>query len=636
MFTLMGSFKLPLIFQFYFCMPHPTSLSCKYNITIACMNFATQFASNQIPNLFSSLQNSSADWGYQIDKSKKAGRASATSAIWPRGKFIGGSGAMSGMLYVRGNARDYDNWDQLGNPSWGWHNNVSEYFRKSEDIQVEGLPQNDSNYGVGGPLKVNWFQNEEPFKRLLFSAAQELGYKQMLDINGNEHVGLGIAPAILDHGISSSPAKAYLGPAKDRANLHVIKHAFVTKVNVDNSTGQVTGVDFTINHTDKFSVISKKEVVLSAGSIGTPHILLLSGIGPDKYTRRLNMPTIRDLKVGFSLQDHVYAPIFLKFNQSNAVTAPPPDSTDDLYNYIKHKKGANRIFDVVGFFNTVNVTDAYPNIGTQYVVFKRGEISILTDFLSKIGYNDSIAQPILEANNAADTAVVLVILLNPQSLGKIRLNSTDPFVAPRIQPNHLDHREDMATLVQGIQLTRTFYNTAAFMQHEVSEINMNLADCVHGRPPKVKTPKPTKAAKPLKKQHKKKDKGKHAPVEEIAAPVVVDPPVAPEPPPIAYGSNEYWECYIRQLATSLHHPVGTAKMGPATDPFAVVDARLNVHGLKGIRVIDSSIMPKIVSGNTAAASVMIAEKGSDFIREDWQNQPAEPIAQPVTNAKNEL
>lgn len=551
------------------------------------------------------------------------------SVVWPRGKFIGGSGAMNVMLYVRGNARDFDNWNLLGNPTWDWQN-VSEYFRKLEDIQEQELPQNKINYGIGGPLKINWFQNEEPFKHALFDAAQELGYKQLADINGNELVGVGIAPAILDEGISFSPAKAYLSPAKNRANLHVIKHAHVTKVNVDNTTGQVIGVDFTVNRTHYFSVVTNKEVVLSAGSIGTPHILQLSGIGADKYMRRLNMSTIRNLKVGFSLQDHIYAPVFLKFNQSNAVNSAPSDLIDDLYNYIMHKKTANRIFDVVGFFNTVvsNVTDAYPNIGTQYVIFKRGEISTLTDFLTRMGYNDSIAQPILDANAVADVAVVLVILLNPQALGKVRLNSTDPYTPPRIQPNHLDHKEDVATLVQGIQLTRKFYNTTAFALQEVSEIDMNLTQCAYGRPPKVK---PTKAPKPSKNQHKKKDKGKHATVAETVAPVVPQTPA--ELPAIAYGSDQYWECYIRLFATSLHHPVGTAKMGPASDPFAVVDSRLKIHGLNGIRVIDASIMPKIVSGNTEAASVMIAEKGSDFIKEDWMHQPN---SQPTANKKDEL
>lgn len=589
----------------------------------------------QIPNMFSALQNSSVDWGYHVERSHKAGRAIANEVVWSRGKFIGGSGGMNVMLYVRGNSRDYDNWELMGNPSWGWQN-VTEYFKKIENIEAPELTANNSNHGTDGLLKINWVQNEEPFKQLLFNASKELGYNQILDINGNDHMGMGSAPAMIDQGMPASPAKAFLAPAKDRANLHVIKHAFVTKVHVENSTGQVTGVEFIVNNTTTMTVRASKEVILSAGSVGTPTLLQLSGIGAEKYLRRLNISLVRDLKVGFSLQDHLYAPIFLKFNASQSVEATPTDSADDLYNYIKHKDSAfstKRIFDVIGFFNTVNVTDIYPNVGTQYVVFKRGEISILTQYLNQLGYNDSVAQPILDANNVADVAAVFVVLLNPQALGKIRLNSTDPFVAPRIQPNYLDRREDVATLVQGIQLTRNFYNTTAFTQNEVTEINMNVAPCQHMPQKKIKSkpPKPVKPTKPPKtpkNKHGKKYGHTTTTTTTTAAPPV-QPLEAAAAEPIAYGSDQYWECYVRHFATSLHHPVGTAKMGPANDPYAVVDSQLNVHGLRGLRVIDASIMPKIISGNINTATIMIAEKGSDFIKRAWENtlQPTDTASQ---------
>lgn len=572
--------------------------------------------------MFPALQNSSADWGYHIERSHKVSRSIANDVVWPRGKFLGGSGGMQVMLYVRGNPRDYNHWQQLGNPTWGW-SNVSEYFKRSESFEESSLGENDTIHGHDGPLKINWVQNDDAFKQVLFDAAKELGYKQLEDINGIEQMGIGIAPAVVDQGIPSSPAKAFLSPAKDRANLHVIKHAFVTKVNIDNSTGEATGVEFIVRNATATTAKVRKEIILSAGSVGTPQILQLSGIGAEKYLRRLNIPLIRHLKVGFSLQDHIYAPVFLQFNASKSVTAAPTDSTDDLYNYIRHKEGVfstKRIFDVIGFFNTVNATDAHPNIAIQFAVFKRGEIAILTDFLNKVGYNDTVARPIFDANNAADIAVVFIILLNPLAMGKIRLNSTNPFIAPRIQPNHLDRREDVTTLVQGIQLLRTFYGTSSFLLNEVSEINMNVAECIQSRPKKVKV-KPAKSERPAKstKSYKGKGtKGEQRVIEQQQTEPIVELPPGPEP--IAYGSDQYWECYIRHFATSMSHAVGTAKMGPATDPFAVVDSRLGVHGLKGLRVIDASVMPKITSGNINTATVMIAEKGSDFVKEDWANR----------------
>lgn len=566
--------------------------------------------------MFAALQNSSVDWGYHVEKSHKASRSIANDVIWPRGKFIGGSGGMNVNLYIRGNARDYDNWEQMGNPSWGWQN-VSEYFKKSEDNQAPdlGVDNNNTNHGIGGPLKVNWINNEEPFKQVLLDAAKELGYNQIVDINGNEHIGLGVAPGIIDQGMRSSSAKAFLAPAKDRANLHVIKHAHVTKVNVDNSTGTVLGVEFIVDGVTSMLATVSKEVILSAGSVGTPQILQLSGIGPEKQLRWLNISTVRNLNVGYSLQDHIYAPMFLKFNVSQSVAAAPSDVVDDLYNYIKHKKGVfseKGAFDLVGFFNTVNLTDAYPNIGTHYVVFKRGEKAILTEFLNQLGYNESVSLPILDAVEKADIAIIFVILLNPLSMGKIRLRSADPLEAPFIKANYLDRREDVATLVQGIQLMRNFYATPSFNKSEVEEINMNV-QCEQPAPIKIKV-KPIKPAKPPK-SHKSKSHKKQKSHQEAIPETIPVLPLTPQP--IPYGSDQYWECYVRHFANSLHHPVGTAKMGPATDRFAVVDSQLNVHGLKGLRIIDASVMPKIVSGNTNAATIMIAEKGSDFIREDW-------------------
>lgn len=598
--------------------------------------------------MFSTLQNTSVDWGYHVDKSNKAGKLLPHNISWPSGKFIGGSGGMNVMFYVRGNQRDYDNWEQLGNPTWNWQN-VLEYFNKLEtyNVTADATPVANELHGTNGPLHVNPFNNDEPFKQVLFDAAQELGYKKLDDINGNEYVGIGTAPGTVEQGRRYNSAKAYLAPAKNRTNLHVIKFAHVTKINVDNTTGQVQGVQFAINKTHELNVTVTKEVILSAGSIGTPHILQLSGIGPEKYFQRLNMSTVRNLYAGWSLQNHISVPIFLKFNVTPSAeqadgekTATPTetatpvttDPTDDLYNYIKQRKGVfseQSVFDVIGFFNTVNVTDAYPNIGTHYAVFKRDDNIIIGEYLKQLGFNESVSQPIIDANKEADIAIVFVTLLNPVAMGKVRLRSADPYDLPIIQANFLDRREDIATLVQGVQLTRKFLDTAAFNQTGVTELIISMPECetvpVKKSKTKTTTPKPPKQKSG--KKSGKKSKGE----EIIVEPTTVAPEIVQIPEAIPYGSDQYWECYVKQVSTTLYHPVGTAKMGPATDRFAVVDSRLNVHGLKGLRVIDASIMPKIVSANVNAATIMIAEKGSDFIKEDY---PA--IAEPIVDEVVEL
>lgn len=599
-----------------------------------------------------SLQNTPVDWGYHVQKSKKMGNSLTQNISWPSGKFIGGSGGMNVMFYVRGNQRDFDEWELAGNPSWNWQS-VLPYFKKSENFGVitsQAAPSaaTDELHGKTGPLHINSFVNEQPFKQTLFDAAQELGYKQISDINGNEYIGIGTAPGTIDQGKPYNSAKAYLSPAKNRPNLHVIKYAHVTGVNVDNTTGQVTGVNMQINKTHDLTAVATKEVILSAGSIGTPKILQLSGIGPEKYLRRLNVSTVRNLHTGFSLQNHVTVPLFLQFNVTepvqtsetteNAATTTTPseiDSTDTLYDYIRQRKGVfspQNVFDVLGFFNTVNATDAYPNIGTHYAVFKRDDNVFIGEYLKNLGLNESASQPIIEANKVADIVAVFVTILNPLALGKVSLNSTDPYELPLIQSNVLSRREDIATLVQGIQFARKFLNTTAFQQIGASEIVLPLPECETVPLKKQKNVKPPPTPKPeknKKNKYDKKNKGKHAePTTTTEAPL----PVEPVPEVIPYGSDQYFECYVKQLSTALYHPTSTSKMGPITDRFAVVDSRLNVHTLKGLRVIDASVMPKIVSANVNAATIMIAEKGSDMIIEDWALAAAATEAQPEVPA----
>lgn len=585
--------------------------------------------------MFSTLQNTSYDWGYHADYSNKAGRLFEKNISWPSGKFIGGSGGMNAMFYVRGNQKDFDNWELLGNPTWNWQN-VVEYFKKAENYTLSetSILSTANLTGSSGPLRVNAFNNAEPFKQLLFDAAKELGYITLDDVNGNEKVGFGTAPGTLDQGVRYNAAKAYLSAAANRTNLHLIKFAHVIKLNVDNTTGQVSGVEFSINKTHALSVNAIKEVVLSAGSIGTPQILQLSGIGPEKYMRRLNISSIRNLHSGWSMQSHISIPLFWKFNEtvqeliegavsSNETVPDMNASTDELYSYIKNRTGVfsqESVFDAIGFINAnPNLTDVYPNISTQYVVFKRNDILFL-EFLKNIGLNDTTAQPLIDANKVAEIAVAFVTLLNPSALGKVHLNSADPYDLPRIQANYLDRPDDIETIVQGIQRTRQFLETSAFNTSGVTEIQIPISICESLLPKKVKKPKATKPPKTKSKKDKK-----HKNEETTEAPVTE--PV-PQPELIPYGSDQYWQCYIKHLTTTPYQPVGTAKMGPATDRFAVVDSRLKVHGLNGLRVVDESIMPKIVSANIHASIVMIAEKGSDFIKEDYPEVATETVPEP--------
>ncbi len=506
------------------------------------------------------LQNTVHDWGYHVEKSFKASKSVKNGTYWPRGKLLGGSSAINVMNYVRGNSRDYDDWLAMGNPTWGW-TDVLEYFKKSQNTS-EGI-LNEKYHGTTGPMRIQLSGFKHPFRQILLDGGAELGHKYVADMN-EAFVGMSQLLFSINDGARQSAAKAFLSPAKDRANLHVIKNALVSEIEFD-SLNTAVGVKFLIND-QPMIVKSRTEVILSAGAIGTPQLLMLSGIGQDKQLRKLNIKTRSDLMVGKSLQDHLSVPLFITAKTPMTEPGSNEQMAKEMFDFIISKSGplsSEGLFDISGFFNTVNVTDSYPDIQTHFVVFKKGETAKLAGVISKMEYDDSILQTLVAANEQQDVVLVVLILLNPKSMGTIRLRSINPLDHPMIQPNYLDKREDAQTMLRGIRLFQKFLTTTPFKLHQFDEIQLNLPECG------------------------------------------------------VFGTDLYYDCYIRHMSSTLYHPVGTAKMGPDTDRFAVVDPRLNVKGVKGLRVVDASIIPKIVSGNTNAVTIMIAEKASDFIKEDY-------------------
>lgn len=479
---------------------------------------------------------------------------------WPRGKMLGGSGAINVMNYVRGNSRDYDDWLAMGNPTWGW-TDVLEYFKKSQNTSEPFL--NQKYHGTTGPMSIQSSGFTHPFRQILLDGGAELGYKYVADMN-DAFVGMSQVLFNVNNGERHSSARAFLSIAKDRPNLHIIKNAMASEIEF-NSLNEAVGVKFLINNQPVIAK-SKTEVILSAGAVGTPQLLMLSGIGQDKHLRKLNIKTRSDLMVGKSLQDHLMLPFFITAKLPMTEPATNEQLASEMFDFIINKSGpfaAEGLFDISGFFNTVNVTDAYPDLQTHYITFRKGETFKVKGILSKMEYDDAILQTVIDAVTQQDVVLVTLVLLNPKSLGTIRLRSIDPLDKPIIQPNYLEKREDVQTMVRGIRLIQKFLTTTAFKTQQFDEIQFNLPECG------------------------------------------------------VFGSDLYYECYLRHLSATLYHPVGTAKMGPNTDRYAVVDSRLNVKGVKRLRVADASIMPKIVSGNTNAATVLIGEKAADFIKEDY-------------------
>lgn len=531
---------------------------------------------SEIPAMFFALQNPNASsvWNYHAEVSRTASRSMPKGSYWPRGKMLGGSGGQNAMVNVRGNVRDYDRWAEAGNPTWAWRD-VLPYFMKSEGMLVPEVANSHGGrfHRTDGPLKFESFHNREPIRDVVLEAGAELGYERLVDINAEEYIGMTVPTGNLHQMRRHSTAKAFLVPARDKPNLHVIKNAHVTRLNIED--GVARGVEFTVQNR-KIMVPVGKEVILSAGAIGTPQLLMLSGIGPAAHLRQHGIKVIADLPVGKNLQDHVVVPFPLTYDKGTAAEVADSAFLDTLHKYVGGELGrtGHGVFDVLGFFNTVNSTDRYPDLETHYNYFRRGESVLLPRYLAELlGYEPRLADSIAAANREADILFVLLILLNPRSAGEIRLRSADPFEAPIIDARYLEQHEDAETLVRGVRLTQRFLQTHAFRAHRMAEVRVDLPEC---------------------------DKA-----------------------PYAFGTDAYYDCYVRHLSTTLYHPAGTAKMGVNTDRTAVVDGRLRVHGVRGLRVADASIMPDVVSGNTNTPTVMIGEKAADFAKEDWSDSAAE-------------
>lgn len=475
---------------------------------------------------------------------------------------MGGSSGINAMLYVRGNAADYDEWEELGNAGWGWKSAL-EYFKKAEHNKIGDWI--GEYHGGDGPLRVDFFSHVDSFRDIFGESATENGHLFVDDINIPNFMGYTTVQGTIHEGKRFSSAKAYLLPAKNRTNLHIIKNAHVKNINFENK--KAVSVDFIYEKNEEMTVRAKKEIILSAGAIGTPQILMLSGIGPKKHLAKQEIPLVQNLPVGQNLQDHVIVPVFYRFNRNKQNTIRHDEFVNNIYLLTSQGTGpltGHNAVDLTGFINTLDSKANIADIQLHHFSFHKKSPE-LKYFLETIGFADEITKSILETNEKEDVVCVPVTLLRPKSIGSIRLRSNDYTKTPKIFANYLKHQDDVDTLVRGINIANKVLDTKPFSENEGYLLRVNITECNN-----------------LK-------------------------------------GDKYWICYTRHMSTTLYHPTSTAKMGPPGDSSAVVDPRLKVHGIEGLRVVDASIMPNIVRGNTNAPAIMIGEKASDMIKEDWSD-----------------
>ncbi|XP_065201435.1 glucose dehydrogenase [FAD, quinone] isoform X2 [Planococcus citri] len=409
---------------------------------------------SDVPSLSAYLQLSKLDWQYKTEPTgqaclgMKGGRCN-----WPRGKVLGGSSVLNYMLYVRGNRKDYDHWEELGNPGWGY-DDVLPYFKKSEDNRNPYLARTEYHH-KGGYLTVQESPWHTPLVVAFLDAGRQNGYP-VRDINGAHQTGFMIAQGTIRRGSRCSTAKAFIRPVRLRRNLHVALDSHVTRILINPKTKQAYGVQFE-RHGVKQIALATREVIVSAGSINSPQLLMLSGIGPADHLQQVGINVVQDLRVGDNLQDHVGMtgltflvdkPVSIVQNRFQPIAI--------TMQYVMRERGPMTTLGGVeglAFVHTkyANVSDDYPDIQ-----FHMAPASINSDAgvqVRKIlGITEHLYETVFRPIDNKDVWTLMPLLLRPRSRGWIRLRSRNPFHYPIIQANYFADRRDIDTLVEGVKI----------------------------------------------------------------------------------------------------------------------------------------------------------------------------------------
>jgi choline dehydrogenase len=470
------------------------------------------------------------NWMYQTEPEPGL---DGRTVFQPRGKVLGGSSSINGLLYVRGQHEDYDRWRQRGNNGWGY-DDVLPYFKKAEH-QARGA---DDFHGVGGPLPVSELSHADPLSAAFIEAAAETGIPRNADFNGATQEGAGYFQTTTRHGRRASTAVAYLRPAKSRTNLHIETAALAQRILFEGR--RAVAVEYRKGG-DLRTARARKEILVCGGAYNSPQLLQLSGVGPAELLRRHGIDVVLDAAgVGSDLQDHLQVRVVMCCTQRitlNDVVNSPARKVLAALRYAAFRTGPLSIAaGTSGAFFKTSPRLSTPDVQIHFLPFSTDKMGEKLHSFS--GFTASVCQ------------------LRPESRGSLRIRSADPAAPPEIRINYLATEVDRTTNVEGLKILRKILRAPALKPYVVDEVD----------------------------------------------------------PGAKVSTDDELLNYCRQRGSTIYHPTSTCRMG--SDPLAVVDQRLRVRGLEALRVVDGSVMPDLVSGNTNAVIIMIAEKASDMILQD--------------------
>lgn len=471
------------------------------------------------------------------------------------------------LIHTRGNKRDFDRWAEAGNDGWRY-DEILPYFMKSEKANL-GKYSDSRYHNRNGPWSVTFNSVTTPLAEAFVMGNKMMGMNE-IDYNADKQMGVSYVQANTLRGRRHSAYKAFIEPVLKRPNLHIMINTKATKILIDPLTKVAYGVELARNQ-KMYRIIAKREVVLSSGTFHSPQLLTLSGIGMEEDLKRIGISPIQQLHVGRNMHDHItFAELAFVTNKTSDLGFMTYINT---FFQFMNGKGFMTLpagVEALSFIKTPTRNNRGPDVPDLELVFTPGGVyldrgfGIMNGGRMKREIYDTVYKPL--ENTHLDTFLISIMLFHPKSIGRVEIPNAHPFSHPKIHANFFSEPDDIETILHGIKYVLKLITTEPFIRVGTRLHSIPSPYCAH----------------------------------------------------IHFASDDYWRCVIRIMAFSIQHQVGTCKMGPQADPTSVVSPELKVHGIKRLRVVDTSIIPEAPTAHTNALSVMIGEKAADLIKSEWR------------------